>query len=118
MMYINMKLNMGCTQFFVHSGYLGSAWGWCGRGRKKDQQGKNRGGGKGWEEGIVRELEINTYTLLYLKQITTKDLLYITWNSAPCYVAAWMGGEVGAEWIHAYGWLSPFAVDLKLSQHC
>ena len=22
------------------------------------------------------------------------------------------------EWIHAYAWLSPFAVDLKLSQHC
>ena len=29
-----------------------------------------------------------------------------------------MGGKVGAEWIHACGWLSPFAMDLKLSQHC
>ena len=34
------------------------------------------------------------YTLLYLKCITNKDLLYSTWNSAQCYVAAWMGGEL------------------------
>ena len=31
-----------------------------------------------------RELEMDIYTLLYLKQITNKDLLYITWNSAQC----------------------------------
>ena len=36
-----------------------------------------RGGGQG--ERIVREFGINIYTLL-LKWITTKDLLYITWN--------------------------------------
>ena len=36
-------------------------------------------------------------------------------NSAQCYVAAWMGGEFGGEWIHVYVWLSPFAVHLKLS---
>ena len=39
-------------------------------------------------------------------------------NSAQCHVAAWMGGEFGGEWIHVYVWLSPFAVHLKLSQHC
>ena len=33
------------------------------------------------------------YTLLYLKQITNRDLLYHTWNSAQCYVPGWMGGE-------------------------
>ena len=27
-----------------------------------------------------------------------------------------MGGEFGGEWIHVYVWLSPFTVDLKLSQ--
>ena len=32
-------------------------------------------------------------TLLYLKWITNKDLLYSTWNSVQRYVAAWMGGE-------------------------
>ena len=57
-------------------------------------------------------------TLLYLKWITNKDLLYSTGISAQCYVAAWMGGEFGEEWIHVYVWLSPFTVHLKLSQHC
>ena len=38
---------------------------------------------------------MDTYTLLYLKRITNKDLLYSTGNSAQCYVAAWMGGEFG-----------------------
>ena len=50
--------------------------------------------------GIVGELEMDIYTLLCLKRVTNKDLLYITWNSAQCCVAAWMGGELGEEWIH------------------
>ena len=29
-----------------------------------------------------------------------------------------MRGEFGGEWIHVYEWLSPFAVQLKLSQYC
>ena len=58
------------------------------------------GGGGAWQEGIVREFGINMYTLLYLKWITNKDLLYSTGNSAQYYVAAWMGGEFGGEWIH------------------
>ena len=29
-----------------------------------------------------------------------------------------MDGEFGGEWISVYGWLSPFAVHLKPSQHC
>ena len=28
------------------------------------------------------------------------------------------GREVGGDWIHVYIWLSLFAVQLKLSQHC
>ena len=40
---------------------------------------------------------------------------YSTWNSAQCYVAAWMGGEFGGGWVHVYVWLSPFAVHLKQS---
>ena len=35
------------------------------------------------------------YTLLYLKWITNKDLLYGTGISAQRYLAAWMGGEFG-----------------------
>ena len=59
---------------------------------------------------------MDIYTLLDLKWITNKDLLYSTGNSAQCYVAVWMGREFGREWPHVYTWLSPFAVHLK--QHC
>ena len=51
------------------------------------------GVGEGWREEIVREFGMNMYTLLYLKWITNKDLLYSTGNSVQFYVAAWMGGE-------------------------
>ena len=61
---------------------------------------------------------MDMYTLLYLKWITNKDLLYSTGNSAQCYVAAWMGREFGGEWIHIHVCLSPSAVHQKLSQHC
>ena len=57
-------------------------------------------------------------TLLYLKCITNKDLLYSTGESVQCYMAARMGGKFGGEWIHIYVWLRPFPVHLKLSQHC
>ena len=69
---------------------------------------------------LENELDLGkvTDTLLYLKWITNKDLLYSTGNSAPCYVAAWMGEGLGAEWIPVYIWLSPFTVCLKLLQHC
>ena len=66
-------------------------------------------------EGTVREFGMDMYTLLYLKWITNEDLLDSTGNSAQCYVAAWVGGESGGEWIHVYIWLSPLAVQLKLS---
>ena len=59
---------------------------------------------RGWGEGIVREFGMDTYTLLYLKWMTNKNLLYSTENSVQCYVAAWMGGEFGGEWIDAIGW--------------
>ena len=39
---------------------------------------------------------------------TNKDLQYNIGNSAQDYVAAWMGGEFGGEWIQVYVWLSPF----------
>ena len=38
------------------------------------------------------------HTLLCLNWMTNKDLLYSTRNSTQCYVAAWMGGDVGREW--------------------
>ena len=45
------------------------------------------------------------------------NLVYSIWNTAQCYVAAWIGQEFGEEWIHIYVWLSPFAVHTKLLQH-
>jgi len=64
------------------------------------------------------ENDLSLYTLLFLQWITNKNLLYSTWNSAQCYVPAWMGGGFGGEWTHIHVWLSPFTVHLKLSQHC
>ena len=55
------------------------------------------------------------YFNLYSNKII---VLYGTWNSAQYYVAAWMGVGFGGEWIHIHVWLSPFALHLKLSQHC
>ena len=34
--------------------------------------------GEGWREGTVREFGMDMYTLLYLKWITNKELLYST----------------------------------------
>ena len=62
-------------------------------------------------EGTVKDFG---KVMLYLKQITNKNLLHSTWNSAQCYVAAWMGGRFGGEWTRVYIWLRPFAVHLKL----
>ena len=49
-------------------------------------------------EGIVMEFGKVIYTLTIrngLKWIINKDLLYSTWNSTQCYVAAWMEGGFG-----------------------
>ena len=69
-------------------------------------------------EGIVREFGMDMYTLLYLKRIINKALVYSTGSSAQGYVAAWMEEEFGGEWIQVYKWVSHFSVHLKLSQHC
>ena len=65
-------------------------------------------GGQGKElwEGMVKEFGIDMYTLLYLKWVTNKNLLYSAGNSAQCYVAASIGGDFRGEWIYLYVWLS------------
>ena len=67
--------------------------------------------------GTVGEFGVDMCTLLYLKWINNKDLLQSTWNSAQCYVAAWIGEEFGGERIHVYV-PRPFAIHLNLSQRC
>ena len=52
--------------------------------------------------GRDREFGIDIYTLLYLKEIATKDLLHSTNNSAQCYVTAWVGGELRGGGTHVY----------------
>ena len=62
---------------------------------RKDRLGKRTYGCCGVGEGTVREFGMDMYTLLCLKWITNKDLLYNTWNSAQCYVPpGWEGGLV------------------------
>ena len=49
----------------------------------------------GWRMGFRVKFGMDTYTLLYLKWITSKALLSSTGKPAQCCVAAWMGGESG-----------------------
>ena len=64
--------------------------------------------GEEWEEGIVREFGINIYTLLYLKWITNKVLLY---TQGTLLSFMWQPGceGLGGEWICVYVRLSPSA---------
>ena len=48
---------------------------------------------------MVREFGVDMYTLLYLKWVTNKDLLYSMGNSAQCYVAAGWEGNLGGEYM-------------------
>ena len=68
-------------------------------------------------QGRVREFGMDTYTLIHLKWIADKDLLYSTGTLLiVTWPLAWEGSW--GECIHVYVWLGPFAVNLKLSQHC
>ena len=56
-------------------------------------------GGKG-QGGTNWEIGIDVYTLLDIKQITNKNLLYSTGNSTQYSVMAYMGKESKKEWNH------------------
>ena len=60
------------------------------------------GGGLVWGKGIVREFEMDTYTLPYLKWITNDDFLYT--QRPLLHVMQQPGWEesFGGEWIHVY----------------
>ena len=51
-------------------------------------------------DGIVREFEMDRYTMLYLKRITNQNLLYSTRNSAPYSVVIYMGRKSKKEGIY------------------
>ena len=67
--------------------------------------------GEGQREGVVQEFLVDNYTLLYLQQITNKNLLYSIEKSAQCYVEAWMRWDLDSmgTWVYVYPWLCPFA---------
>ena len=54
------------------------------------------GGGINWETGI------DTYTLLYVKQIANKNLLYSTGNFIQYSVMTYMGIQSKKEWMYVY----------------
>ena len=77
------------------------------------------GGGRGklWGTDSQEVWDGHVHTAIF-KMDSQQGPTYSTWNSVQYYMAAWMGGEFGGEWIHGYVWMSPFTVHLKLSQNC
>ena len=58
--------------------------------------------GKRWKGGINQEVGIDIYTILYIKQVTNKNLMYSTRNSAQYTVLTYMGKESKKEWIQEH----------------
>ena len=81
-------------------------------GQRKQTYGYRRG--KGWG-GINQEFGINIYALLYIKQVTKKDLLYSTENYTQYLVLTYNGQKSKKEYIHTHIKRNHFAVYLK---HC
>ena len=55
-----------------------------------------------WGERIVKDFGKVMYTMLYLKWITNRNLLYSTWNSAQCYLPFWTRGARGTMYTYVY----------------
>ena len=52
--------------------------------------------------GINWKVEIDIYTLIQIKWITNKDLLYSTGNSTEYPAMTYMGIESKREWMYVY----------------
>ena len=65
---------------------------------------------------VVREVWDPHAHMAVFRMETSKDLPYRTGNSAQCYRAVWMGGELGGEWVHVYTY--EYIVHLQPSLHC
>ena len=69
-------------------------------------RGLNLSSSQGPSQGIGRDFGKVRYTLLYLKWITNKDLLYSPWNSAQCCMLGWVGrGAWGRMDTYICGWV-------------
>ena len=64
--------------------------------------------------GISQVSEIDIYTLLCIKQITSKHILYTTGNCTQYFVITCKGKEYEKEQIY----INHFAIHLKLTQYC
>ena len=53
-------------------------------------------------KGINWEIGIDIYALLYIKQVSNKNLLYTTGNSIHYSAMTYMGTESKKEWIYQY----------------
>ena len=58
---------------------------------------------KKWDDFLEYKSLKLFISLLSLKYFVSEDLLYSLGNSAQCYMAAWMGGEFGREWLDMNG---------------
>ena len=59
--------------------------------------------GKGERNGQLGTLELTRiHAIFKMDNLTNKVLLYSTGNSVQCYVATWMGGKFGREWVCVY----------------
>ena len=66
-------------------------------------------GGMNWEVGS------GMYTLLFIKLVSNKDLLYSTRECTQYSVITYMGKEPEKEWIYVYVELIHFTVYLKVT---
>ena len=62
---------------------------------------------EGWESYGAWDQHVHTAIF----KMEHKNVPYSKGNSGQCFMAAWIGGEFGGEWIHVYIWLSPFDVE-------
>ena len=68
--------------------------------QRKQTYGYQKRKGVGGE--IYEECSINIYTLLQIKQITNKDLLYSTGNYTQYFIITYKGKESEKEYIHTH----------------
>ena len=109
LLYQNVKTQISCPQFFHFKCKMLDMGTLLRAGKDKEavelmETTSYIGKGERWREGVVREFEMDTYMLLYLKWITNKDQLYIAHCICSMYVAACMVGSLEENgYMYMYG---------------